>query len=143
MKFAAFGLAAFFAVGCSGACLADNIVAAEEVAGGKLAFLLKPNLANATLSVAGPNNFNASTFSKGGALAIDLAQFGPLDDGTYNYQLTASGPEMIAVRMPLDNGRDKPAEAKQPVGLSMSGTFQVKGGVIVRPDATKSARKDR
>ena len=81
MKSATIGLAAFLAVGSS-ACLADDFVAAEQHAGSKMEFRLKPSIANATLSVAGPNNFHASTFSKSGAAAIDLSQFGRLDDGT-------------------------------------------------------------
>ena len=127
MKSATIGLAAFLAVG-SGPCFADDFVAAEQHAGSKLEFRLKPSFANATLSIAGPKNFHASTFSKSGAAAIDLTQFGRLDDGTYNYQLTASGSETVAVKMQLDNGRDKPPAATQPVGVSMSGTFHVRGG---------------
>jgi hypothetical protein len=142
MKSAKIALVAFLTVGFSGACVADDMVAAAQVAGGKLAFLLKPALANATLSVAGPNGFHASTFSKAGALAIDLSQFGPLEDGTYNYQLTASGGTMVTVRTPLNNGRDKEPKT-QPVGVSMSGTFQVKGGQIIKPDTTKTERQDR
>ena len=142
MKSATIGLAAFLAVGSS-ACLADDFVAAEQHAGSKLEFRLKPTYANATLSVAGPNNFHASTFSKGGAAAIDLSQFGRLDDGAYNYHLTASSGQTVAVKMPLDNGRDRPSAARQPVGVSMSGIFHVRGGQIVKPDTTKSQRKDR
>lgn len=143
MKLATIGLAVLLAASFSSACLADDIVAAEQVAGSKLGFLLKPTFTNATLSVAGPNSFHASTFAKGGALAIDLAQFGPLDDGTYNYQLTASSQTMAAVRTPLDNGRAGPRKAEHPVGVSASGTFQVKAGAIVKADTTKSARRDR
>jgi hypothetical protein len=142
MKFATFGLAAFLAVGFSSACLADDVVAAEQLTGGMLRIQLKPTFANATLSVAGPNNFHASTFSKSGALGIDLKQFGPLDDGTYNYELTASSGKMVTIKTPLDNGRAKEPK-EQPVAVSMSGTFQVKGGEIIKPDTTKTERKDR
>ena len=142
MKSATIAFAALLAVGVSSACLADDILSAAQVAGSRLGFLVKPKLANATLSISGPNNFHASTFSKDGALAIDLKQFGPLDDGIYNYQLTASGGTMVTVRTPLNNGRDKEPK-QQHVGVSMSGTFQVKGGEIVKPDTAKTERKDR
>jgi hypothetical protein len=142
MKSATLGLAAFLVLGC-GACLADDFVAAEQHTGSKLEFRLKPSFANATLSVAGPNNFHASSFSKGGAAAIDLSQFGRLDDGTYDYQVTASSGQTVAVKTPLDNGRDKPPAATQPVSVTMSGSFHVRGGQIVKPDMTKSQRKDR
>ena len=105
--------------------------------------LLKPALANASLSVGGPNNFYASTSAKGGALAIDLAETGPLADGIYHYQLTASGREMVADKSKLDNGRDGPDKAEHPVRVSSSGTFQVKGGAIVARDKTKAGRKDQ
>ena len=114
------------------ACFAQEMVSAEQVAGGKMAILLKPGLSNATMSISGPNNFHASTQSKGGALAIDLAQFGPYDDGTYTYQVTASTGEKQIVRTSLDNGRDREAQALKSVAAS--GTFNVVKGKIVRPD---------
>jgi len=139
MKSATFGLTALLAVMCSGACFADDMVAAAQVAGSKLALLLKPGLANATLSITGPNDFHASTQSKSGSIAIDLAQFGPLEDGSYDYQLTASSGEKAVVRTHLDNWRDKEIEPMK--GVALSGTFNVIGGKIVRPDPT--VREDR
>ena len=144
MKLAPFGLTALLAVSFSGAGFAaDDIVAAEQSSGSKLSLLLKPALANASLSVGGPNNFYASTSAKGGALAIDLAESGPLADGIYHYQLTASGREMVADKSKLDNGRDGPDKAEHPVRVSSSGTFQVKGGAIVARGNTKAGRKDQ
>lgn len=143
MKIAACGLAAFVAVGTTGPCVAEGMVTAAQFADTRLLFLLKPTVGNATLSVTGPNDFHVSAFSRIGAPGIDLSAFGPLDEGTYNYQMTASGPERVPVRTPLDNGRGRRPEPTQPVGLSMSGTFQIKGGVIVKPDHTKPERRDR
>lgn len=97
MKPVPFGVAALLILSFPGGALAaDDIVAAEQSAGSKLSLLLKPAFANASLTVGGPNNFQASTSAKGGALAIDLAETGPLSDGIYHYQLTASGREMVA-----------------------------------------------
>lgn len=141
MKPATFAIAAILGVGLAGICNADDIVASEQATGSKLALLLKPNLANATLSIAGPNDFHASVSSKGGALAVDLAQFGRLDDGLYKYQVTASSGDKVPVRTTLDNGRDK-EPTERFVGVAASGIFRIKAGEIVRPEA-KSERKDR
>ena len=144
MKSATFGLAAVLAVGISNACLADDIVATEQVADQRLGLQLKATFANATLSVTGPNGFHASTYSKSGAVAIDLSQFGPLPDGAYNYEVTASSRETITIRTPLDNGRSGRPKTEQPVPVSMSGTFLVKDGTIVKPKSGKqTSRTDR
>jgi hypothetical protein len=144
MKSATFGLAAVLAVGFSNACLADDIVAAERVAGQRLEVLLNEPFANATLSVTGPNGFHASTYSKGGAVAIDLSRLGPLPDGTYNYEVTASSREMISISTPLDNGRRGKPKAEQSVPVSMSGTFLIREGTIVKPKSGKqTSRTDR
>src|SRR5687767_12560353 len=81
MKAAAVALAASVVTGLTGASLANDIVAAEQVGGASVGFVLKGSYNNATLSVSGPNGFHASTSYRGGAVAIDLTQFGFLPDG--------------------------------------------------------------
>ena len=135
-------LAAALVAGQTGASRADDIVATEQIAGNRLSFVLKPTFTNATLSVAGPNDFHASMFTKSGELALNLAASGKLNDGTYMFQITASGGDKVAVRTPLDNGRDK-LVTERPVIVSTSGSFQVRNGEIVKPDPTKTERKDR
>ena len=137
------GIAAFLADGLANTSLAQSRAAAPQVMGSSFGFQLDPAYANATLSISGPNNFHASSFSKGGSPGIDLSQFGALADGIYNYQLTAGGPGIVASSTSLDNGRANPA-ATQSVGVAWSGTFQVKGGTIIKSaDNPKSERRDR
>jgi hypothetical protein len=137
------GLAASLAVGFASTSLAQSRAAAPQVMGSSFGFQLDPAHANATLSISGPNNFHASSYSKSGSPGIDLSQFGALADGIYNYQLTAAGPGMVAASTSLDDGRAKPATA-QSVGVAWSGTFQVKGGTIIKAaDTPKSERRDR
>ena len=142
MKLPTIGIAALLAVGFTNTSLAQSRTAAPQVMGSSFGFQLDPAYANATLSISGPNNFHASNYSKGGSLGIDLSQFGALADGIYNYQLTAAGPETVAVSTSLDNGRAKPA-ATQSVGVAWSGTFQVKNGTINMPGSPKSGRRDQ
>lgn len=137
MKCMTFGLAAFLAIGVSAACLAEDLVAAEQSSASKLALQLKPGLSNATLSVTGPNEFHTSIQSKNGSLAVDLAQLGPLANGLYTYQVTASSGEKTPIKPPrvrLDNGRDREIEVTKSV--AMSGTFNIVDGKIVKPDPT-------
>lgn len=144
MKSATFGLATVLALGLSNPSLADDIAAAEQIAGQRVGVELKAGFANATLSVTGPHGFHASTHSKSGAVAIDLSKFGPLPDGTYNYEVTATSRETITIRTPLDHGRGGELKAEQPVPVTMSGTFQVKDGAIVKPKPGKqTSRTDR
>lgn len=130
------------AAGLPGAVFADDVVATRQITGGRLSFVLRPNLSNATLSVTGPNDFHASSFSRSGEVAINLSRQGPLEDGTYRYQVTASSGETVTLRTPLDNGRDRP-DAKRTIGVSVNGVFRVKGGEIIEPDTTKPQRKDQ
>lgn len=141
MKSATFGLAALLAVGFSSACLADDIVATEQITGSKLGVQLKAPLHNATLKISGPDGFHASVSSKSGEVAIDLSASGAVQDGEYTYQLTAATNEKAQVRTKLDNGRDREAEPLK--GVAMSGTFNVKAGKIVKPDPTVREDKRR
>ena len=143
MKTTILCLATCAAIGISSACLADDMVAAEQLGGKKSGFLLKGSLSNATLTVSGPDSFHASAFSKSGAVAIDLGESGPLEDGVYNYQITAATADLAKVRTSLDNGRDPAVEKAQHTSMAMSGTFLVKDGAIVAPPpASKDSRKD-
>ena len=135
MKTTVLCLATCAALGLSGACHADDMVAAKQFSGTNLGFLLKGALRNSTLSVAGPDDFHASTFSKSGAVAIDLGKFGALEDGLYHYQITAATDQPANVRTPLNDGRDDNAKVKLLKSVEMSGTFDVTGGKIVEPVA--------
>jgi len=142
MKPAALTLAAVLAAGLSTASLADDdIVAKRDAAGTKIAFLLKDGFSDAMLTVAGPNEFSGMAFAKHGAIAIDLRQFGPIDDGVFAYQLTAATKEKVAVRTPRDNGRITPPRERTK-GASTSGTFRVVDGAIALPEAQKPERRD-
>jgi hypothetical protein len=144
MKVAALAVAAALAIGLADAGHADEIVAAEQMGGTTVGFVLKNSYSNATLSVSGPNGFHASTSSKGGAVAIDLTQIGSLADGTYNYQLTAASSELVRVTNSLDNGRSGERRAFANKPGAKSGTFNVKGGRIVDYGvSTRRGRRDR
>jgi hypothetical protein len=143
MRTATLCLAACAAIGMSSACLADDMVAAEQFGGTSLGFLLKGTLNNATLTVSGPDDFHASASSKTGAVALDLGKQGAVEDGLYTYQITAASADRAKVRTSLDNGRDREAEMKQYKGVTMSGTFLVKDGKVVQPaPAAKESRRD-
>jgi hypothetical protein len=143
MRTATLCLATCAAIAISSACLADDMVAAEKFSGTNLGFQLQNSLSNATLAVSGPDDFHASASSKTGAIALDLAKLGPVEDGVYHYQITAATPDLAKVRTSLNNGRDRAAEMKQRKSVAMSGTFQVKDGKIVAPvPAAKDSRRD-
>ena len=65
---------------------------------------------------------------------IDLRKIGAVDDGEYNYQLTASTDDKVPVRTGLDDGRDGGPTTAMFKSASTSGHFHVKGGAIVKFD---------
>jgi hypothetical protein len=131
MNAAAYGLAASLSIFLAGACQADDMVAAEQVAGTTIGFVLKGSYSNATLSVAGPNDFQASTFARGGAVVLELSKFGALADGTYNYQLTAAAGGIARVSTGGENGRSSTAKGVAQRAATKSGTFNIKSGKII------------
>jgi hypothetical protein len=139
----ALGLAACLAIGLSGASAADDMVAARQLSGSKIGFLVKDPYGFATLTVSGPNEFNADAFSRSGAVAIDLRRYGDLEDGAYSYQLTAASNTKVKRRLGLDDGRGDRTSVEQPVSAAINGTFYVKGGAIVEPSDTPPAKNDR
>jgi hypothetical protein len=141
MKSAALGLAALIAASLPDACLANDLPATEQFSGTTVEFKLDKLFGVVTLTVAGPNGFNASAAARSTSPVIDLKRLGEFDDGQYTYHLTASSDERIKVRTPLDDGRDKPT-TEQLKGLSKSGAFNVVKGqiVAVRPNRE---RKDQ
>jgi hypothetical protein len=137
----ALGLAACLALGITGIAVAQDLSAEQRFSETTLLFDIKDAYTNLTLSVSGPSGFHASASSKRGSPTIDLRRLGPLDDGPYSYQLTASSGEKDVIRTPLENGRirvDAPLKS-----VSASGRFMVKGGVIVKPSTTPPSRKDQ
>jgi hypothetical protein len=134
MKAAVFGLTACFAVGISGACLAQGLNATQKFTDTEIGFELAGPYSNVTLTVSGPNGMTASASARSGSPLVDLRKLGTLGDGDYLYQLTAATDEKIPVRSGLDNGRDRGAATSVLKGVSTSGHFQVKGGMIVKHD---------
>lgn len=142
MKSATLGLAASLALALSSACLSNDLATEERFTETGVGFGLKGPFSNLTLTISGPNDFHASAFSRDGAPAIDLRQFGAVEDGTYAYQLTAATDERVKVRTKLDNGRDGTAAADPLKSVTASGTFNVRGGVIVKRQPS-TGRRDR
>src|SRR4051794_8643653 len=134
MKSAVFGLAACFAVGLTGACPAQGLDAKQKFTDTEIGFDVTGPYRNLTLTVSGPHGLHASVSSPSGSPLIDLRKLGTVDDGEYFYQLTAATDEKIPVRNGLDNGRERGAATSMLKGVSTSGHFQVKGGIIVKHD---------
>lgn len=145
MKSATFGLAACFAVGITGACLAQGLNAKQKFTDTEVGFDVAGPYSNLTLTVSGPNGLHASASSRSGSPLIDLRKLGTVDDGEYLYQLTAATDEKVPVRNGLDNGRDRGPATSMLKHVSTSGNFQVKGGMIVKidPSASEPARRQK
>jgi hypothetical protein len=140
IKPAAFALAAGLVLGLAGTSLANDLLATEQFSGTIVAFQPQRAYANMTLRVTGPNEYQASLSYPGGAPAIDLARFGNVYDGVYNYHLTGTTGETI-----LGSGRNdgRAPAATSPYQLkdvSKGGSFRVSGGAIVSRTLTEPKR---
>jgi hypothetical protein len=139
----ALALATCLAAGISSAGSAQDLKATQRLNETQIGFDLSGSYGNYTLTVTGPNGFQASAASKVGTPAIDLRRFGAFDDGTYHYHLTASSDDKVRVKTPLDNGREGGPTDSMLKAVSLSGQFQVKGGTIVKASSAPPARLDK
>jgi hypothetical protein len=144
MQASIFGLVVPLAFGLSTAGLAQDLKAEQRFEGTTVAFNVPANLGTLMLTVSGPFDFYATATARSTSPIIDLSRSGKAEDGAYAYQLTASTDERVRSRSELDNGRDSAQTALK--SIATSGTFNVRGGVIVpvkpRPPLT-SDRKSR
>ncbi len=134
MRFTVFGLAACLAAGLSTACLGQDLQGAPRFGDTQVGFAPSATYANFTLSVSGPNGFHASASAQREVPTLDLRRISAYDDGTYNYQVTASSDQKVPVRTPLFNGRDSAPPDSALKTVSASGVFHVKNGVIQKFD---------
>jgi len=136
------GVLACLACGLPTAGLAQDLKAEQRFDGTTVAFTVPSNLANLSLSVAGPADFHASASARSGSPTIDLRRFGAVEDGAYTYQLSASTAEKVKTRADLDNGRGNKEAGL--TSVATSGAFFVRNGAIVpvkaRPPATNDPK---
>lgn len=133
MKFAPLGLA-LLATGIAGSGWAQDLKATQKFTDTQIAFEPGATYANYTLTITGPHGIHAVLSSKSAPPSIDVRQIGPVADGAYKYQLTASTNEKEPLRSKLDNGRPGGPDEAILKSVSTSGRFDVKGGTIVKYD---------
>lgn len=131
MKPAVLGLASSLLLGFAGTSFANDLLATEQFSGTVVGFQLQRDYANMTLRVTGPNEFQASATFPTGTPGVDLARFGLLYDGIYNYSLAGTTGETI-----LSAGRNegRPPSTTSPYQLrevSKNGSFRIQSGAIV------------
>jgi hypothetical protein len=145
MKSSAFGLAAIIAVGMSGACHAQGLNATQKFTDTEIGFDLNGRYSNLTLTISGPNGINATAHNRSASPLIDLGKLGKIDDGDYNYRLTAATDDRVPVRTGLDDGRDGGPTTSMLKSVSTDGNFQVKGGTIVKldPNAREEIKRQK
>jgi len=127
-------LAGVFAVCLSGpswAISADGLNAFRTLSGSEVSFSLGGAYSNATLTITGPDGFYVRNFSKSGNPAVDLIKAKAKADGVYTYEITAASSETVTILNPQNNGRGGADRATMKRGVSATGTFVVKGGLIV------------
>ncbi len=140
IKPAAFALAAGLVLGLASTSLANDLLATEQFAGTIVAFQPQRAYANMTLRVTGPNEYQASVSYPSGSPAIDLARFGTVYDGVYNYHLTGTSGETV-LSAARNEGRSAAATSPyQLKDVSKGGSFRVQGGAIVSRTMTEPKR---
>ena len=115
----------------SWAISADDLNAFKRATGSEVSFSLGGAYSNATLTITGPDGFVIRNFSKTGNPAVDLIKAKANVDGVYTYEITAASSQTVTIRNPQNNGRGSADRGTMKRGVSASGTFVVKGGLIV------------
>ena len=110
------------------------------LAGSEVSFSLGGVYSRATLTITGPDGFVFRTFSKTGNPTVDLIKAKANVDGLYTYEITAASSETVTIRNPLNNGRGGADRTTMKRGVSASGSFVVKGGLIVDMSNEKETR---
>lgn len=119
------------AVGISSAASAQEMDATARFTDSAVIIETRGPYTNMMMSISGPNEFYTDLFTGKEAPAIDLRKIDIFDDGVYRYRVTAATDKIVPIRTGLNNGRGDIAKERL-VGVSTSGTFIVKGGVIVK-----------
>ena len=138
MKRAVVGVSVALLMGASGvmavsdAATAQSMNAVKRFSDATVGFSMKGSYSNYSLTVTGPNGFNATVMSKKSAPALNLRKLGIIDDGIYRYNLTAASSKAMSVRTPENSGRGGDKKTAMMAGVSDSGSFVVKGGKIVQ-----------
>lgn len=138
MKRAVVGLSVALFMGTSGVMavsgsgMAQSMNAVKRFSDATVGFNMQGSYSNYTLTITGPNGFNATVMSKKSAPTLNLRKLGIIDDGIYRYNLTAASSKAKPVRTPGNSGRGGGEKTAMMAGVSDSGLFVVKGGKIVQ-----------
>jgi hypothetical protein len=118
--------------------LSQQPIAQFAPANSELSFILKNTGKKSSLTVTGPRDFVAQKFNKRGNPHINLADYGELDDGMYQYELVVETGKTIKLRPNrLDNGRGAAERDTIQETTVQSGFFHVKNGSIKTYDDIK------
>lgn len=124
----------------AGAALAEVEVRLQA---GALSFSGGAGYTNAQLLITGPNDFEQiETASRG--MPVFRVRGGRMQDGFYQYTLTAATNERVKIKKPIDSGRGSAAKDYVLKPYSLSGMFEIKRGTIVPlADTAPGADKDQ
>ncbi|MFT4788489.1 MAG: hypothetical protein ACI95X_001302 [Paraglaciecola sp.] len=114
----------------------------ENFSGSYISFATDQNVGASSLTISGPNDFSAQGTAETAIPAIELSEFGLLDDGLYIYQITAAlaGQFMPPANTPLNNGRGNKDVIRENKVIKQSGSFYLEFGEIKHfPNQTHSA----
>ncbi|MFQ3235897.1 MAG: hypothetical protein ACI9C4_001461 [Paraglaciecola sp.] len=104
----------------------------ENFSGSYVSFVTDQDVGASSLTITGPNRFSAQGSAESVIPAIELSEFGSLDDGLYIYQITAAlaGQFMQPANKSLNNGRGNKEAKRQNKVIKQSGSFHLESGEI-------------
>lgn len=101
-----------------------------KLIGTEVSFPVSIGPKQASLSISGPNGFQATKFTENRTPTIDLYQAGKLADGMYNYEITIPVGERVLIQDRINNGRGENNSHYARKGVKKSGHFWIKNGQI-------------
>jgi hypothetical protein len=117
--------------------LKTHKIAVPQFNGSNVAFSAKSTSRNTTVTISGPNGFQAQKFSETGIPSIDLYKGGKLVDGSYNYEITTAVGKMVLIEDTMNNGRGEDNNHYARKGVTQTGHFRVVNGAIKRYENIK------
>lgn len=95
------------------------------------------DLSNASLTISSPDGTIQTINSDRGTPVFNLRDLEKVEDGVYNYELSAATSEKVEIKNALDNGRGAAAKKETFVPFQTNGFFIVSRGVIAKQGQIK------
>ncbi len=117
----------------------SSFASSVKISGGVVQVSPNGHATNMTLTITGPNGFQATSYSEFSVPKVSISRNSIVSDGLYRWQLTgASGDEVAMQNTNLDYGRGDNTKRFIQIPMGDSGVFRVKNGQVISPQLKRN-----